>query len=517
MRRSDHFLLFGLALGILLIVGAFQKAPGYLDADYYYATGLQLAQGRGFSEPFLWNYLDEPAGLPHPSHAYWMPLVSLLAAGVPALFHNASWFLTRVPFFLIAALVSPLTAALAFALHRNRSLALTSGLLAIFSGLYLPFLTTTDAFGVYMVLGGLFFLLLAQGDVSPPRWVFPALGLVVGLMHLARTDGILWLLLALLGVWKFSARQRFSLACRASAVALFLGGYLLVMAPWFGRNLLVFGQILAPGGAKMFWLTAYDQIFAYPSDFLTFEFWIASGWQSILQARWWALGLNLATLFAVQGGVFLLPLAIAGGWELRRDPLVRLAFFSWALLFALMTFIFPFAGARGGYFHAASAFQPILWALTPLGLERLVRWGQSRRGWDGAQASTVLRLGLVFLAVSLTGTALLLRLPTWNDEAHRYRQIAARLVERGAQTGDVVIVSNPPGFYLVSGLAAIAVPDGDSKTLLQLARRYGASYLILEPGSVPKGLVSLYEGSLLPEGIVFLTEVEGAKLYVLQP
>ncbi|MDO9130603.1 MAG: hypothetical protein Q7U34_12130, partial [Anaerolineales bacterium] len=66
-----HYLL--LALFGLIVSGsiaAFQSVPGYMDADYYYAGGLQLAAGRGFTEPYLWNYLDDPASLPHPSHAY---------------------------------------------------------------------------------------------------------------------------------------------------------------------------------------------------------------------------------------------------------------------------------------------------------------------------------------------------------------------------------------------------------------------------------------------------------------
>jgi len=47
-----------------------QPSPGYMDADYYYAGGLQMVNGHGFFEPYLWYYLDDPARLPHPSQAY---------------------------------------------------------------------------------------------------------------------------------------------------------------------------------------------------------------------------------------------------------------------------------------------------------------------------------------------------------------------------------------------------------------------------------------------------------------
>ena len=80
MNWRTYLFLFILGLLVSLGVASFQKLPGYLDSDYYFVGGLQLVQGKGFTEPFLWNYLDNPAGLPHPSHTYWLPLSSILAA-----------------------------------------------------------------------------------------------------------------------------------------------------------------------------------------------------------------------------------------------------------------------------------------------------------------------------------------------------------------------------------------------------------------------------------------------------
>ena len=63
-----------LLLGLLVagLGSIWIQAPGYMDADYYFATGQELSRGRGFVEPFIWNYLDDPSGLPHPSHLYWL-------------------------------------------------------------------------------------------------------------------------------------------------------------------------------------------------------------------------------------------------------------------------------------------------------------------------------------------------------------------------------------------------------------------------------------------------------------
>jgi hypothetical protein len=54
--------LFLLGLAVALGTASLQELPGYLDSDYYFVGGLQLVEGKGFSEPFLWNYLDDPAG-----------------------------------------------------------------------------------------------------------------------------------------------------------------------------------------------------------------------------------------------------------------------------------------------------------------------------------------------------------------------------------------------------------------------------------------------------------------------
>ncbi len=513
MTRRDYLLLFLLGLAVSLAVAALQPAPGYMDADYYYAGGLQLAAGRGFTEPFLWNYLDDPAGLPHPSHAYWMPLASILASLIPALFGPVSWFAARIPFYLTAACLPPLTAALAFSLSSRRSLALVSGLLAVFSGFYLPFLVTTDTFGIYMFFGGLFFLIVNRQSSIVNSFL---LGLLAGLLHLSRTDGLLWLLLAFLAV-PFFRKPDQSLFSALYSLLSVLAGYLLIMAPWFARNYAAFGALLAPGGSKMLWLTSYDQLYSYPASQLTFQAWWDSGIGEILAARSWSFGLNFATLFSVQGGIFLLPLILLGIWHLRKDRRVQLAVIAWLLTFLAMTLAFPFAGARGGFFHSGAALQMVWWALAPIGLERVIRWGRERRGWREVHARSVFLGGVAGLAVLFSILVMLLRIPKWGQESYAYSQINEFLVRQGMSDEDVVVVSNPPGFYLASGNQAIAVPDGTPETILELAQRYSADYLILEEGSIPAGLVPVYENPDAHSGLIYLGELEAAHVFEIQP
>jgi hypothetical protein len=379
MSWRNYLLLALVGLAVATAVAILEPSPGYMDADYYYSGGMQLAAGHGFSEPYLWNYLDDPAGLPHPSNAYWMPLASLLVAAGSVLFGSASWVAARVGFLLVAALIPPVTAALAWSFSSRRDLALTSGFLAVFSAFYLPFLPMTDTFGLYMLFGGLIFLVLNR----KPSALNPLLlGLLAGLMHLTRADGLLWLLIVLIAVIfvlpKLPQHRNTQIL---SFLLLAVAGYLLVMAPWFIRNLHAFGALLAPGSSKTLWLTSYDQLFAYPPGQISFSTWIQSGVGAILRARLWALGLNLSTILGVQGEVVLLPLIVIGFWYLRKDRRIQLAAFAWFVILAAMTIAFPFAGARGGFFHSGASFQILLWALAPIGLDRVYLWGSRNRSW----------------------------------------------------------------------------------------------------------------------------------------
>ena len=157
MSFRVYGLLFLLGLGVALLPAALERAPGYMDAEYYFAGGQQLATGHGFTEPFLWNYLDDPVGLPHPSHTYWLPLSSILAAISMFATGQHTYEAARLIFILMAAFVPLMTAALALDITKQRGLALTSGLLAVFSIYYLPFMPVTDNYAPFMMLGGLIF------------------------------------------------------------------------------------------------------------------------------------------------------------------------------------------------------------------------------------------------------------------------------------------------------------------------------------------------------------------------
>ncbi len=529
MSFRSYFFLFILGLFVTIFIALFQPIPGYLDSDYYYAGGIQLATGNGFTEPYLWNYLDGTTSLPHPSHSYWMPLASIVSAFGMWLTGQTTYASARLFFFLIAATIPPLTAALAYTFSQRRDLAITSGLLAIFSVYHAPFVGVTDNFSLYMLFGGLYFILATQLIQFPTRirnWFL--LGIFSGLMTLSRSDGLLWLALTFLFAIRTFRSLTFNFqpstfnfrvfTIHLSSLTLILFGFLFIMSPWYVRNMRVYGTPMAPGGSRALWLGNYDQTFIYPPTELTKESFLALGWDHIFKDRLWALSNNLQSGFAAHGGIIVFPFIIAAIIYYWKDERVKLASLAWLILFFIMTFIFPFAGARGAFFHAGAALQPMWWTLAPLGLESILL-SLRRRGIGNDQNRVIFRSALILVALTLTSYVVYLRLFTlgWGegDEA-LYPAIEQFLVKKGIENNDIVIVRNAPGYYLATGRSAISIPYGGVDAILNAADQFNADYLVLEPGAVLDSIKDLFQNPDNQNKFIYLGEYDGVRIYQLE-
>jgi hypothetical protein len=523
MNWRHYILLFLVGLIVPFTISRFQSLPGYMDADYYYAGGMQLASGNGFNEPYLWNYLDGTESLPHPSHTYWMPLASIVSAAGMWLVGNTGYEAARLPFLLLSACVPLLTATLAFSLSRKTLLAMVSGLLSIFALYYTPFMPVPDNYAIFMLLGGTFFLLAPR----PQKWIPIALGALAGLMTLARSDGLLWLGLAGLAVmWKSTSNEDgtknsliewFKLIVPAGMLAVL--GYLLVMGPWHLRSINLFGSFLAPGGGRLLWLESYNQTFIYPAELITREGFLKAGWDAAIQDRLGALGANFGNAIGAQGELFLLPFILIGLWHLRKDVRTKIAVTGWVLLFAVMTFIFPFAGARGSFFHSGAAFQPYWWALAPLGLDVLVTLGYEKKKITDPNLGIVSQVSLVLIAVIATGYLVFGHTIEGGGkkEDRVYPSVEQRLLDNGISPTDVVIVRNPPGYFISTGRSAIVLPFGDESTILSVAQKFDARYLIIEKDGTFPAIQKLYDEPQSNPSFNYIGEVDGARLYQINP
>jgi len=422
---------------------------------------------------------------------------------------------------LIAAFIPIITSTLAYSFSKRGDLALISGLLAIFSGFYSVFIPVTDTFGIYMVLGGIFFLVAHRHGV----WSSISMGLIAGLMHLARADGIYWLFVSFL-IILFKPVVNFSYPKYINKIfmgGLSLLGYLLIMSAWLIRNNIVFGSFLAPGGEGMLWLSNYNQVFSYPPGSITFVSWLETGLVEALKVRLWALNINMQNALASQGSIFLFPLILIGIWKLREDLRIIIAVISWLGYMIVMSIIFPFIGARGGFFHSGASLQPMWWALAPIGLVTLVGWVGEKRAWKIEQATRIFLWATIGLSILFTCFVALGKLFSpgdgsniWSTEINLYRKVDI-MIDSPSLINPIVIVANPPGFYLATGKSAIAVPDGDEKVTLLVAKKFNANFLVLEKEGFPYGLISLYNNPDLYPDFNYLGELDGARVFKINP
>ena len=183
-------------------------------------------------------------------------------------------------------------------LGRCRGWAIFSACLALVPGFYFPFWFTTDNFIVFAVIGSLALLVCAKALEVQKSGVWLAAGLLAGLGHLTRADGLLLLFVAFAAA--FLGRRK-----TAKVILCILLGYALVMLPWFLRQASLSGFSASSASIRVLWTRSYDELFSFPASELSFDAWWSQGILTIASDRVEALLRNLLSFFAVNGLILL--------------------------------------------------------------------------------------------------------------------------------------------------------------------------------------------------------------------
>lgn len=510
------FTLLAMLVSTVITHGLIARAS-YTDAHYYYNAAERLASGQGLTDAYLWNYVGVPDALPAPSHLYWMPMTSLLAGGSMWLLDApGNYDAAQVPFTLMLAATALMAYWLGGRLGGTARHRWVAGLLTLFSGFFTRFWGATDTFAPYAFFGTLTLVtsgLLALGNPRTRRidlLLALAVGVLAGAGHLTRADGLLLLVVAALApLWLgngMTARRRLIL------IGLVVIGYLLVMAPWFVRNLEAVGTILPTGGTDAIWFTSYDELFNYPPG-ASPETLFTDGLGPVLQSRWKALTNNFMTWWAVEGMVIIAPLMLVGLWNRRQDRFLG-PFWLYALgLHLAMTFIFPYPGYRGGLFHSAAALIPFWMALGVVGLDDVVVWVSARRRtWQPVRARRVFSAGLVLIALVLSfNVGMNGRVPA--DKPTLYQQLESVLPSDAR-----VMINDPAALYDFTGLGGVVIPNAPVSTLPEIAAKYDVTHLLIETvdgaPAVPRRF-RLNSADLPPFLTLADPNVQGGALYVV--
>jgi hypothetical protein len=495
--RRDVLALVALGLLARGLTAALLRHPGYLDAAYYYAVARNVAQGRGLTEDFIITYLTTPAQVTHPSNLWWLPGASLLLVPFFWLL-GTHWWVALVPNVLLTGTLPALGYWLGRDLLGTRRAALGAGLLTLVSGFYYPLYDPLpDNFGLYAWAAGGALLLLAQGARGRPRR-FALAGLCCGVAHLARAEAPLLLAIGV-GIWlwawragarpseKREAAGETLVALPLWSLAAFAGGYLLVMAPWFARNLALLGTPLPPGGLQGAWLRGYNDFFSYQQP-VTLATYLAWGPGPILGSKLAALAQTALHLAAVLSFA-LAPFALIGMWRLRHRVAARPWLLYTAGAWLALALLFPFPAIYGSVLHSEVAVFPFLNVAAVAGLDGALDWIACRTGADTRRTAARQRVYLgaaIALATAMSAFLVLSNAHDWDATAGAYAT-AGQLIAADAHgpthasTTPVVMVADPANYYVVSGQRAIMLPDQGLATMAAAARRYGARYLVLEP------------------------------------
>ena len=367
--------LFALAVVVRAVLVALYPDPAYPDSYYYVDVARAIAAGHGLSVDFVWifaevgNRLPDPAVLPVPSNAHWLPLASFLQAPFVSLLGPTA-VANALPGVLIGSLVAPLTWVIARDAGARPIVASSAGVIAAVPGAATVFMAQPENFAILHPLVAATLWLTARGLKGDGR-SFAIAGLLAGLATLARNDGILlagsmgliWLT-DRLRAWRAHRGSRawshvedrapISVAAGVAAIALFL----VVMGPWWARQLAVFGSIspTSSSGAAL-WIrdiSEWNSITANP----TLQSFLAQGWGPIIGSRIEGLLDAIGNFVVMIASIVLVPFLVIGAIARRHSRDFGPWFVYTFVAFAGATFLYPLHVPGGAFIHTAIGLQP---------------------------------------------------------------------------------------------------------------------------------------------------------------
>jgi hypothetical protein len=376
------------------------------------------------------------------------------------------------------------------------------------------FMAQPETFGIVMPLVAATLWAAGRGLRGDGRY-FALAGLLAGIMALTRNDGVL--LMGTLGLiwladrvrWWRSRRGRSSwshvedrspISWPAAIAAVVL--FLVAVAPWWLRQLAVFGSIspTTSSGAAL-WIREFrewNSIVANPS----LQSFLAQGIGPIVASR--IDGLTAAlTIFAVLVcSVVLVPFLLLGMLDRRHDRAFQPWFAYTFVVFAGATLLYPVHVPGGTFIHTAIGLLPHAAILSVAGIRTFTSAIAMRRGsWQRDRAAGVFTWGIVALVV---GIAVVFGGPAmrgWDDSRQPRIALAAALDRMGVPADDRIMSIDAGGIKYWTGHPGVVSPDDPIDTIESVARAYDIRWLVLERGDAARALGPVLEGVIRPTWI----------------
>ncbi|MGP1673872.1 MAG: glycosyltransferase family 39 protein, partial [Candidatus Limnocylindrales bacterium] len=413
-------------------------------------------------------------------------------------------FASALPMVMIGSLAAPLTWAIARDLGSTRTVRVGAAVLAAIPAAGTVFMAQPENFAIFQPLVAAALWLAARGMRGDGR-SFALSGLLVGLASITRNDAFLLggaiglvFLIERARAWRGGRPARLSIAAAAGCVGL----YLLVVAPWWARQLVEFGSIspTASSGTAL-WLTEYRQWNSITAD-LSLQAFLDQGPGVIIATRLVGLTAALANFVVVISSVILVPLIVIGAVARRRSD----EFLPWFLYAGILllgaTFLFPLHVPGGAFVHSAVGLGPhaYILALEAVGLV-IAAIGRRRPRWDAAVATPIFSWAIVGLVV---GSAFIygpIVHGHWDETRAPRQALAATIDGLGVGPTDRIMSTDAGGIKYWTDRPGVVSPDDDIDTIEAVARGYDIRWLLLERGAVVEALVPVLTDDRRPTWI----------------
>ena len=509
-------LLYALALAVRAALVALFPDPAYPDSYYYVDVARSIAAGNGLNVDFVWifaevgNHLPDPAVLPIPSNAHWLPLASFLQAPFVSILGPTA-VANALPGVLIGSLAAPLTWLIARDAGARPIVGAAAGVISAIPGAATAFMAQPENFAILHPLVAATLWLTARGLKGDGR-SFAVAGLLAGLATLARNDGIL--LAGAIGLvwladrvraWRahrgrrawshVDDREPISVLAGVAALAFFL----IVMGPWWARQLLVFGSIspTSSSGAAL-WIrtiSEWNSITADPSPAHFF----AQGLGPILSSRVEGFVDALGNFAVMIASIVLLPFLLIGALA-RRGMRDFQPWFVYAFVaFAGATLLYPLHVPGGAFIHTAIGLAPHAAILSMEGVLIFVTWiAGRRRHWDTGPAGSFFVWGIVALVIATAAVFTPSVHASWDASRQPRMALATELDQLGVLRTDRLLSIDAAGMKYWTGRPGVVTPDDPIEVIESVAKAYDTRWLVVERNDAARALGPVLAGTRPP-------------------
>jgi hypothetical protein len=405
---------------------------------------------------------------------------------------------------LIGSLAAPLTWLIARDVGASRTVQLGAGVLGAIPAAGTVFMAQPENFAIFQPLVAAILWLAARGLRGDAR-AYVAAGFLVGVASIARNDayllgGTVGLVFVVDRVRAWRSRRPAALPWMAAVGC--LGLFLLVVGPWWFRQVSEFGSISPTASSgNALWIREYRQWNSITAD-VSFDAFLAQGIGPILGSRFFGLVAAAANFAVIIASVVLMPFIVWGAWLRRRSDDFVPWFLYVLIMFAGATFLFPLHVPGGAFIHSAVGMGSHAYILALEGVAALVvAIARRRPAWEPRVAVPLFTWAIVVFVAATAALYAPVAQRGWDASRAPRLALAAELDRLGVSPTERLMTIDAAGYKYFTGRPGVVSPDDPIDVVRQVADGYDIRWLIVERGAIVEALVPILVDDDRPDWI----------------